>query len=206
MNYARRKARGGKGLLPPNRDQWNPEHHALDLREDLGSPLSEPLDPLAAFSILQSATVHPHGAIPAALCHLDHFRKDGSGNWSGMALRLPDGHELVFYNDRHPETRIRATLMEEFFHLWLGHPRSAVRLIGEGVDEGRTYDSSVEYEAYSSGAAALVPYTSLNAAVDRGDSMTAIARHFGVSPKLVGFRRKVTKKWRKYHARRRPRR
>lgn len=206
INYERRKARGGRGLLPPNKEQWNPEHHALDLREDLNLPLLAPLDPLAAFALLDQVTVHPHGAIPAAACHLDTFRNAGSSSWSGMALRLPDGHELVFYNDCHPPTRVRATLMEEFFHLWLGHPRSQIRLIGEGADTGRSYDATVEYEAFSSGAAALVPFKALTELIGRGDTMRGIAKHFGVSPDLVAFRMKVTKRWRQYHSKRRPRR
>lgn len=197
INYEIRKARGGKGLIPPNKDQWDQEHNGLDLRLDLDLPLEARLEPLEAFALYDSVTVRPHGEIPAASVFIEHFRNSGSGSWSGMSLRLQDGHELVFYNDAHPATRVHATLMEEFFHLRLGHPRSELRIFGGESGENRSYNSSVEYEAYSSGAAALVPYKGLNAAITRGDTVSAIARLYGVSTALVSFRMKVTKLWRK---------
>ncbi len=197
INYAARRARGGKGLIPPNKKQWDAEHNGLDVRDALGLTLDIPLEPSAAFALLNRVTVAPHGAIPAADIHLEHFRGAASGSWSGIAVRLPDGHELVFYNDSHPETRIRATLMEEFYHLWLEHPRSILRALGTGDSRGRSHDSTVEYEAYSSGAAALLPYKSLRACLDAGESVRSIAAGFHVSTDLVDFRLKVTKQWKR---------
>jgi hypothetical protein len=197
INYAVRKARGGKGLIPPNKKQWDAEHHGLDVRDALGLPLEEPLEPADAFTLLDTVTVVPHGEVPAADVYLEHFRGPGAGSWSGVAIQLPDGHELVLYNDSHPDTRIRATLMEEFFHLWLDHPRSVLRPLGVGGGNGRSHDSTVEFEAYASGAAALLPYQPLRARLDTGASVGAIASAFGVSSDLVEFRIKVTKQWRR---------
>src|SRR5437773_12068232 len=127
-NYARRRARGGKGLLPPNPKQWENEHNALDLREAIALGLDIPLGHPAAFALLPDVTVVGHGQIPMAQIHIDHFRNSGSGAWSGMGIPLPGGGALVVFNDSHPMNRIRATLMEEFFHLWLGHPATTVRV------------------------------------------------------------------------------
>jgi len=197
LNYARRKSRGGKKLIPPNPLQWENEHNGLDLREDLGIPLDVPLDHDLAFEqMLPMVAVHPHGSIPAADKYLNHFRLSGSSAWSGMAITLPDGFELVFYNDSHPINRIRSTLMEEFYHIWLEHPKSLVRIYSEDR-KWRTFNSKIEEEAYGSGAAALVPYRPMCEMLASGLSTTAIARHFRVSTDLVLFRGKVTKTYRR---------
>ena len=43
IDYVRRRARGGTGVIPPNNTQWENEHHALDVREDLGVGPDDPL-------------------------------------------------------------------------------------------------------------------------------------------------------------------
>jgi hypothetical protein len=187
--------RKGTGLLPPNPKQWQTEHNGLDLRAELGVALSDPLDHYAAFALLPHVTVHPHGAIPAADVYLHYFRREGSAAWSGLSITLADGHELVFFNDAHPATRIRATLMEEYFHIRLDHPRSAIRLHSED-GRWRTFNSSVEDEAYHSGAAALVPYRALKNMLASGQRVGGIATHFRVSHDLVIFRMKVTRCYR----------
>jgi len=192
INYERRRSRGGKKLIPPNPSQWDNEHWALDLRDELGVAPAMPLDCGEAFALLPEVGVYPHGEVPAAEVYLDHLRADGASRWSGMALPLPNGITLVLYNDSHPRTRIRATLMEEFFHLWLEHPPSLIRVYQDGEGE-RIYDPAIEDEAYACGAAALVPYQALRSMVHAGKPVEVIAEHFEVSRELVLFRAKVTK-------------
>ena len=191
-NYARRKARGGKGLLPPNPGQWEIEHNGLDLRDDLGLGLDVRLPTEAAFKLLPDVLVVPHGELPAAHMHPNHFRDGGRRVWSGMGVPLPEGGTMVLFNDSHPPARIRATLMEEFFHLWLGHPTTSIRFYG-GDEAHRTHDPTVEGEAYGSGAAALVPYKALRTMLEARQPVGRIARLFEVSADLVIFRAKVTK-------------
>ena len=190
-NSARRKARGGKGLLPPNPKQWENEHNGLDLRDAMGLRLDGPLPHDAAFALLPDVTVVGHGEIPMAQIYVDHFRNGGSAAWSGMGIPLPGGGALVVFNDSHPVNRVRATLMEEFFHIWLGHPVTTVRVYQD--TGGRSYNAHVEGEAYGSGAAALVPYRSLREQLQGEDSVRKIAAFFEVSQDLVVFRAKVTK-------------
>jgi Zn-dependent peptidase ImmA (M78 family) len=130
--------------------------------------------------------------IPAADVFLDRFRGVNSGAWSGMGVRIDEGFELVVYNDCHPFTRVRATLMEEFFHIWLDHPRTELRLYSED-GTWRSYYAEVEAEAYDSGAAALVPYKALREMLVHGVGRNDIAEHFGVSQALVVYRCKVTR-------------
>lgn len=196
-----RRSRAGTGVLPPNPTQWECENHALDLRRDLGMTVSARLVIDDAFALLSSATVIPHGDVVLADILSNHFRAGAAiGRWSGLALRLDDGSDLIIYNDSHPETRVRATLMEEFFHLRLHHPRSRIRLLDDG-SHARTVDDEVERIAYASGAAALVPFCQLKEMVAAGTSMREIARVFGVSSDLVAFRMKVTKLYNRRRAR-----
>ena len=184
--FERRRLRAGHGLLPPNPKQWDNEHNGLDLREDLALSLDDELPHTQAYSLVPHVTVLPHGEVPAAA-------KFGGGrsSWSGFSLRIDDETELVLYNDAHPITRVRATLMEEFFHLRLGHERSVVRVLSNGAS--RSYNALIEHAAFGSGAAALVPYNALKRLLEEGQSIKAIASRFAVSHELVEYRLKVTK-------------
>jgi hypothetical protein len=185
-------SRKGTGDLPPNPKQWVAENHGLDLREQVGIGADRLLPHAKAFALTPHVSIVAHGEIPAAAATINYFRARGSGRWSGLALPLGNGEVLVLYNDAHPITRTRATLMEEFFHLRLGHRPSEIRVLG-GRDGHRTHDKETESEAYGCGAAALVPYRSLKAMYGSGMSVPKIAAHFQVSTELVYFRLKVTR-------------
>jgi len=85
--------------------------------------------------------------------------------------------------------------MEEFFHLWLGHAPTHLRLLSDGKGN-RDFDGDKESEAYGSGAAALVPYKPLRAMLEGRCSIASIAEHFLVSEQLVNFRIRVVKLYR----------
>jgi len=164
----------------------------LDLRHELDLPLDARLSHDDAFGLLPNVQVLSHLELQIDASTKDHFNGQSSGRWSGMCVQYPNGSTLVMYNGHHPERRIRATLMEEFFHLWLEHPTEKLRLLGNG--EGRReYDGTKETEAYGSGAAALVPYQPLKAMLAAGRVVREIADHFFVSEPLVQFRIRVSK-------------
>ena len=185
--FARAKGRNGKGLLPPNRKLRQYEHHALDLREELGLGVCEPLCHLRAYETLKNVIVYAHSRIPAAKKYLDHFTGTAAGRWSGLAVKDPENWFVVIYNDVHPLQWVRATLMEELFHIRLGHPASRVHVKTTSGNH-RSYDAEIENEAYGSGAAALVPYRGLQEMLRKRLSLTSVADHFQVSEELVRFR------------------
>jgi hypothetical protein len=178
--------------LPPNPNQWVAENHGLDLREQMRIGVEAALSHLDAFALLPGVSVAAHGEIPAAAVAIDYFRRRGKGRWSGLALPVGDGQVLVLYNDAHPITRTRATLMEEYFHIVLGHQPSQIRLLC-GANGHRSHDKDTESEAYGCGAAALIPYRSLRTMHGEGLSAGRIAAHFEVSRELVEYRLKVTR-------------
>ena len=189
---ALRRARKGGGWLPPNPKRWEHEHNALDLRHALSLAVEAQLPHQQAFNLLPDVHVMSHRELPLEPEVENHFAGANAKKWSGMCFPCPNGTMIVLYNDAHPATRVRATLMEEFFHLWLDHPPTLLRVLPNG--EGRRdFDGEKESEAYGSGAAALVPYKALRAMLADGTSTRGIAEHFWVSEQLVEFRIRVSK-------------
>lgn len=115
-----------------------------------------------------------------------------SGAWSGGATPLlPDGTRIVILNPSHSETRKMATLMEEICHVLLGHQHSELTTALETSAASRTHHQQIEEEAYSVGAAALLPYRALACNLSRGQSIRTIATQIGVSQALVRYRIRI---------------
>ena len=132
-----------------------------------------------------------------------HLVGEGRDKWSGGACSqaLPDGRKLIVLNPTHGANRQNATLMEEISHVFLGHKPSklAVTTYNKfGKPIAREYQADVEEEAYSVGAAALVPFSALRRMVNQGKTSKEISRHFNVSRDLVEYRMKISHLWEDY--------
>ena len=191
--------------LPPTQKGRHFELCALGLRDFAGLRRDdEPLDPfeLARFAKLFVATfdqIEPY-LTEETRAHLTGSGKDA---WSGGAAShaLPDGQRLIILNPTHGRNRHNATLMEEICHVFLGHKPSRLAIENvnkEGKVIARDYNHSIEEEAYSTGAAALLPYTAIKRMVNEGRTIPEIARHFYVSRALVEYRLKVSRLWDTY--------
>lgn len=132
----------------------------------------------------------------------EHLLGAGKDAWSGGAasIPLPDGRTLIILNPTHNKNRHAATLMEEVSHVFLGHKANelAVKDTEGKTTKTRDYNHAIEEEAYSTGAAALVPYSGLRKLITEGRTAREIARHFGVSSALVEFRIKISRLWVEY--------
>jgi hypothetical protein len=191
--------------LPPTSTGRQYELRALGLRDFAGlKKLDEPLNPfdLARYAKLE---VVQFDAIKDLLSPetLDHLLGAGSNKWSGGAsgIPLPNGRKLIILNPTHSPARHQATLMEEICHVFLGHKPSRLEIKNQnkkGEEIARDYDEAMEEEAYSVGAAALVPYAGLRDFVRAGKTSREIARHFNVSRELVEYRMKVSRLWKLY--------
>ena len=191
--------------LPPTQKGRHHEIRAKGLREFAGLRRDdEPLDP---FKLAHHANllVAPYDAIEALLTEETkaHLIGDGKNSWSGGAAShtLPNGQKLIILNPTHGKARQRATLMEEVCHVFLGHQPSRLAIKNKnknGETIARDYNEAIEEEAYSTGTAALVPYTALKRMVNEGKTVNEIARHFQVSKPLVEFRIKVSRLWELY--------
>lgn len=193
--------------IPPTQKGRHHEIRALGLREFAGLRRDDQrLDP---FKLAQYANLF---VVPFEQIELlspetaAHLLGEGKDAWSGGAAshKLPDGRKLIILNPTHGKNRHNATLMEEISHVFLGHQPS--RLAVETRDKNgevraRDYNHAIEEEAYSTGAAALVPYTALKRMVNSGKTSAEIARHFNVSRALVEYRIKVSRLWDLYKER-----
>ena len=190
--------------LPPTKKGRHHEIRGQGLRAFAGlTSDDERLDPfeLARYAgLLVPSFEEIDGLSDEAREQLLDVAKD---RWSGGAasIKLPNGKKLVILNPTHARTRHMATLMEEISHVFLGHKPS--RLAVETRDKqgntlARDYNADIEEEAYSTGAAALVPYAGLKRFVESGKSSAEIARHYNVSKALVEYRIKISRLWDTY--------
>lgn len=190
--------------LPPSQKGRKFEIQAQGLRQFAGLLRDdEPLDPfeLARYANLLVVRLEDIEALSNE--SREHLLGIGKDAWSGGAAshKLPDGRKLIILNPTHGKNRHAATLMEEVSHVFLGHKPS--RLAIETLDEdgkvnARDYNHSIEEEAYGTGAAALIPYSSLKRMVNEGKTIQQIAAHFRVSRALVEFRIKISRLWDDY--------
>ncbi len=191
--------------LPPSNKGRNYEIKAIGLREFAGLRRDdERLNPfdLAKYANLLVASfeqIEPFLTDETK----EHLLNGAKDKWSGGACsqKLPDGRKLIILNPTHGANRQNATLMEEISHVFLGHKPSRLAITNYNKDGkviARDYHAEIEEEAYSVGAAALVPYSALRRFVLQGKSSREIARHFNVSRELVEYRMKVSRLWDDY--------
>lgn len=190
--------------LPPTKKGRKYEIHAIGLRDFAG--LKRDDQRLNPFDLARYANllVVPFREIEPSLPEETkaHLTNAGKDEWSGVVVSqpLPDGKKLVILNPTHSKNRRNATLMEEICHVFLKHKPSRLAIKDPKGDNiiARDYNAKIEEEAYSIGAAALVPYTSLRKFVRIGKTSREIAEHFDVSYQLVEYRIKVSRMWREY--------
>ena len=191
--------------LPPTQKGRHHEIRAQGLRQFAGLTRDDQrLDPfeLAKYAGLLVVTFDQIESLLSEET-LRELLGSGKNSWSGGAAskKLPNGKKLIILNPTHAKTRHKATLMEEISHVFLGHKPS--RLSIENRDKhgniiARDYNADIEEEAYSTGAAALVPYGGLKRFVEEGKTIAEMARHYNVSKALVEYRIKISRLWDTY--------
>ncbi|MBO0720485.1 MAG: ImmA/IrrE family metallo-endopeptidase [Blastocatellia bacterium] len=179
-------------MLPPVRAKFREiERKAIGVRCFAGVGQGARLDPyaLAALLNLRIVSLTDLDQLPEETRqHLAH-----SDEWSaGTTGMLPDGSRVIVINEKQSAGRRAATLMEEICHTLLGHDPSSISGNGAG---GRSYDVSIEEEAYAVGAAALLPYRALSQCLSEGDPIDQIAKRYGVTKALVEYRMRVLGLW-----------
>lgn len=173
------------------------EQIAKKFRKDLGLKDDDPLD---------SLKLHVEGVRVVRLSETDclspeivnRLRFDAASEWSAMSVPLNPKKEqwAVLLNDGHSIERQRVTLLEEFWHILLGHKLTKIARVAEGY--GRTYDKAEEDDAYYLASATLLPKMALVKAVAHKLPSEQIARKYGTSPDLVDYRIKRLGLWREH--------
>jgi transcriptional regulator with XRE-family HTH domain/DNA-directed RNA polymerase specialized sigma24 family protein len=198
----------GKGLdnvgAPASGDESYPElskdqleEIAGNLRRDLNINTEDPLDSLRV-------NVEGVRVIKLTNCEcLDartrrRLEHEACNEWSAMSVPLDRAmtNWIVLLNDCHTVERQRVTLLEEYWHILMGHKLTKVARIAEAY--GRTYDKAEEHDAYYLASASLLPREAVQNAVAKGCSAVEIAKRFGTSPDLVEYRIKRLGLWREH--------
>lgn len=177
---------------PIPREQWEPL--ASSIRRDIGAKTNEPIDPFG-LKVHGARVAFPHDirGVPEEV--LNYLLGDGMGKWSAATIPLDDRNQdwLIVINSAHSTERKRASLMEEYCHVLLGHEMTQLNH-QEGVTF-RDYRQDQEQEAFSIGAAILIPAEALHARLAKHEPADKIAKHFGVSRELVEYRIKRLGLW-----------
>ncbi|KKI17910.1 helix-turn-helix domain-containing protein [Sphingomonas sp. Ag1] len=177
------------------------ERVAESFREDLGLHDEQPLDSLLleieGVEIVRLRQSECIGSITR-----EKLSSDACGEWSAMSVPLDLSHERwsVLLNDCHSIERQRVTLLEEIWHILLGHRLTKIAKVAESY--GRTYDSAEEHDAYYLASATLLPRKAICEAVINRRSSSEIANQFGTSPELVDYRIKRLGLWRDHRGKR----
>jgi hypothetical protein len=168
------------------------EQLGLRVRSFVNLGIHDRLDPIRLADVV-GLRVLTLDAISELSPETRRILSDPSMEWSGGATpELPDGSHLIVLNPSQSPGRQAATLMEEICHILLGHRHSQIAYNATTIGENhREYNDSIEEEAYSVGAAALVPYRSLACDLSRGQSIKSIAQYFGVTQSLIKYRMRV---------------
>lgn len=160
------------------------EQKAMRFRADLG--ISEfvelPLD-VAARAIPGCEVLGLRHLPGVTFQDVIYARTVGYHRVSALAKRIEDSIYVVF-NDAHPVAQVRVNVMEEIFHVLLGHRPDIVTVVPRD-GRCRTHDAKNEAEAEGCAKAALVPFAPLQAMLARQTHIARIAEHFGVSIDLI---------------------
>ncbi len=169
------------------------ERQAIQVKCELGLSAEVSVDP---YEVLPQ--------VPARLIDASEFAKAVPANvrvtlfethrseWSAIGWgESPTTKEsLILLNPTHHPRRQKASLMEEVVHIVLDHPKTELCLNGNGdASWVRPYDAAVEDEAFCVGAACIIPWPELFTAVSRlSETVSSIAKRYGVSEDYVLYR------------------
>lgn len=163
------------------------ELQAMRLRAELRLSWLRPLEHDRALSLIPNCEFWALKNIPGLPFEIvNHFRVAGYPI-GAFAFRDRDGDHRIVFNDTHPPTEVRVHLMEEFFHIRLGHIPDVIRLYATD-GRHRTHSEAKEDEAYGCGIAALVPRNGLEELLRRGLDIRRIAEYFVVPIDVVQMR------------------
>jgi transcriptional regulator with XRE-family HTH domain len=171
------------------------EKTAEKFRRDLEISQDQPLDSLK----LEIEGIRVHRLtltkfLDAALVR--KLRGESFDEWSAMSVPIDILGDTwaVLLNDCHNEERQRVTILEEYWHILLGHKLTKIARVAEAY--GRTYDKAEEHDAYYLASATLLPKAAIEKAVKAKRNSWEIAKVFGTSAELVDYRIKRLGLWR----------
>jgi Zn-dependent peptidase ImmA (M78 family) len=196
--YIPRKHESSLAEPPPIRlTKLEMEEMARDFRNDLKLDDGKPLDPLKiVIEGIKVLTIRQiPGLDPKIITHLEG---PNSSTWSAMSVPVDEDKDkwAIVRNEQHQVVRQRVSLLEEFWHILLGHKLTKIAKIADAY--GRTFEEEEEHDAFYLAAATLLPERVIKNAVRGKKDIVQLAEVYGTSPELVEYRIKRLGLWREY--------
>lgn len=167
------------------------EEVSADYHNQLGLNIDDPLDPFELAKHINLKVWHPKDIPNLSKQCLEQLTINDIDNWSAVTIKV-NGINLTILNSSHPDTRQRSSLAHEISHIVLNHKPSRVDLSEQGYLLLNTFNQDQEDEADWLSASLLVPREGLLKKYKRQQNTKSLARHFGVSEKLLNWRLRMT--------------
>ncbi len=168
------------------------ERSAAEYRDALGVPMAAALDPHVLAEYLNVRVVMLEDVPDVPPVSLRQLRgMAGQACWS--AITISQGTvRLVILNSGHPGTRKANSLVHELAHIILNHTSDDTKMSLEGFLFRNRFDEEQEDEANWLAGCLLLPRDGLLRVYWCKRNPAVLARHFGVSQKLVNWRLRMT--------------
>ena len=166
-------------------------------RMELGLENGEPVNPLRIqIDGVHILTIRQIEKVPMEV--VEHLEGPGANTWSAMSVPLDEEKDtwVIVRNDQHKLVRQHVSMLEEFWHILLGHKLTKISRISDVY--GRTFDEKEEHDAFYLAAATLLPEDVIRKCVQEKKDINQLANHYGTSPELVEYRIKRLGLWREY--------
>ncbi len=174
------------------------EAMAQSFRKELGLNNQKRLEPLQI--VIDDVTVLTVQEIDGITHKLRAHLTEGPSatTWSAMSVPLDEENDtwVIVRNEQHQTVRQRVSLLEEFWHILLGHKLTKIAKVVDVY--GRTFDENEEHDAFYLASATLLPESVISKAVKEKADVVQLANDYGTSPELVEYRIKRLGLWREY--------
>lgn len=173
------------------------ETMAQSFRKELGINDQKRLDPLKiVIDGIKVLTVSEIDDIPPEITA--HLKGPSATTWSAMSVPLDEENDtwVIVRNAQHQPVRQHVSLLEEFWHILLGHKLTKIAKVVDVY--GRTFDEQEEHDAFYLAAATMLPKSIIRKAVKEKADTVQLANDYGTSPELVEYRIKRLGLWREY--------
>lgn len=167
------------------------ESIAIKYRQDFGLNPEDRFPPQLLSEKLGVLIWSPEDIPGLAEKDLAQLTKHDSSSWSACTLRLPTT-DLIIVNSSHSAVRQTSSTMHELAHLILDHEPARLDVSEMGHLLLHSYDSNQEDEADWLSATLLVPREGLLRHIFQSHTVSSSASHFGVSNKLLNWRKQMT--------------
>jgi transcriptional regulator with XRE-family HTH domain len=173
------------------------EDMAAAFRQDLGLSDKNSLDPFRLK--IEGVDIRSlEGIVGIDERVKDHLLNAGKHDWSAMSVPLEMGTDnwSIVRNSTQSNPRQHVSVLEEIWHILLGHKLTRITKVADVY--GRTFAEVEEHDAYYLAAATLLPSTIIQQLVQKKQSISEIATHYGTTSDLIEYRIKRLGLWRQY--------